>query len=145
MVMYILRGDVPRPVRTVRENKELEANCCLYVGFQLLIPPDPVNRSTSPCRGTSRTQPLACCKAPWQCLYLRPDPQGHGSLRPTFGMGRTKGAAWAPGALSITLPPALAGSPPPNSAPPLSIAPPPGSPSPGGMAWIGEIASACCA
>src|ERR1700733_7334726 len=51
-MMYILRGNVPRPVRTVRGDKELEANCCLYVGFQLLIPPDLVNRSTSPCRGT---------------------------------------------------------------------------------------------
>jgi hypothetical protein len=26
MVMYLLRGDVPRPVRTVRGDKELEAN-----------------------------------------------------------------------------------------------------------------------
>ncbi len=31
-------------------------------------------------------QPLACCRAPWQCLYLRPDPQGQGSLRPTLGI-----------------------------------------------------------
>ena len=52
--MYLLRGDVPRPVRTVRGDKEWEANCCLYVGFPLLIPPDLVNRSTSPCRGTTR-------------------------------------------------------------------------------------------
>ena len=26
--------------------------------------------------------------APQHCLYLRPDPQGHGSLRPTFGASR---------------------------------------------------------
>src|SRR5882757_10361689 len=38
-------------------------------------------------------QPLACCKAPWQCLYFLPDPQGHASLRPTLGMSRTNGAA----------------------------------------------------
>jgi hypothetical protein len=37
-VMYLLRGDVPRPVRKVRGDKEWEANCCLYVGFPLLIP-----------------------------------------------------------------------------------------------------------
>src|ERR1700722_14368430 len=54
MVMYILRGDVPRPVRTVRGDKELEDNCCLYLGFPLLIPPDLVNWSTSPCGGTAR-------------------------------------------------------------------------------------------
>jgi hypothetical protein len=28
---------------TVRGDKELDANCCLYVGVQLLIPPDPVS------------------------------------------------------------------------------------------------------
>src|SRR6202021_1427576 len=60
--MYILRGDVPRPVRTVRGDKEWEANCCLYVGFPLLIPPDLVNRSTSPCRWTTRKYPRKC---PW--------------------------------------------------------------------------------
>jgi len=49
--MYLLRGDVPRPVRTVRGDKEWEANCCLYVGFPLRIPPDLVTRSTSPRRG----------------------------------------------------------------------------------------------
>src|SRR5271167_3290711 len=38
-------------------------------------------------------QPLACCKVPWQCLYLRPDPQGQGSLRPTLGTARTNGVA----------------------------------------------------
>ena len=46
-VMYV------GPVRKVRGDKKLDANCCLYVGVQLLIPPDLVNRSTSPCRGTS--------------------------------------------------------------------------------------------
>ena len=29
-------------------------------------------------------QPFACCSVPWQCLYLRPEPQGQGSLRPTL-------------------------------------------------------------
>jgi len=28
---------------TVWGDKELDANCCLYVGVQLLIPPDPVS------------------------------------------------------------------------------------------------------
>jgi len=37
-------------VRKVRGDKEWEANCCLDVGFPLLIPPDRVNRSTSPRR-----------------------------------------------------------------------------------------------
>src|SRR5271156_2848464 len=40
-------------------------------------------------------QPLACCKAPWQCLYFLPDPHGHISLRPTLGTWRTNGAAGA--------------------------------------------------
>src|SRR6266404_5288343 len=66
-------------------------------------------------------QPLACCKAPWQCLYLRPDPQGQGSLRPTLGIGRTKGAtegALERGSISMTLPPEPpepGGSPDPES------------------------------
>ena len=30
---------------------------------------------------------------PWQCLYFLPDPQGHGSLRPTFSPARTNGGA----------------------------------------------------
>src|ERR1700721_2880582 len=33
-VMYV------GPVRIVRGEKELDANCCLYVGVQLLLPPD---------------------------------------------------------------------------------------------------------
>src|SRR5258706_5493645 len=83
-----------------------------------------------------RTQPLACCKAPWQCLYLRPDPQGQASFRPTLAIGRRNGAAGGAlerGSISMTLPPEFGGSPPP-----------PESPNPG-AAWIGEMASACCA
>jgi len=30
-------------VRTVRGDKRLDANCCLYVGVQPLVPPDLVN------------------------------------------------------------------------------------------------------
>ena len=37
-------------------------------------------------------QPLACCRVPWQYLYFLPEPHGQGSLRPTFGTWRTKGA-----------------------------------------------------
>jgi hypothetical protein len=36
-VMYI------GPMCTVRGDKEMDANCCLYVGVHLLIPPDPVS------------------------------------------------------------------------------------------------------
>src|ERR1700753_3556948 len=61
-------------------------------------------------------QPLACCKVPWQCLYLRPEPQGHGSLRPTFGMARTKGTATGRGSTSLTIPPAAPGGPAGRSA-----------------------------
>ena len=32
---------------------------------------------------------------PWQCLYFLPEPQGHGSLRPTLSPSRTKGLAWS--------------------------------------------------
>src|ERR1700679_4206261 len=41
------------PMRTVRGDKTLDANCCLYVVVQRLIPPDraPRDGSTSPCRG----------------------------------------------------------------------------------------------
>src|ERR1700679_1977655 len=53
-VLFRLRGDVPRPNAQVRGDKKLDANCCLYVGVQLLIPPDLVNRSTSPRRGLVR-------------------------------------------------------------------------------------------
>jgi hypothetical protein len=31
------------PMRRVRGDKKLDANCCLYVGVQLLIPPDLVS------------------------------------------------------------------------------------------------------
>jgi hypothetical protein len=33
--------------------------------------------------------------APWQCLNFLPDPQGQGSLRPTFWPARVKGGAAA--------------------------------------------------
>src|SRR5258707_15207482 len=78
------------------------------------------------------SQPFACCRVPWQCLYLRPDPQGQGSLRPTFGTALTKGAGAIPrGSISMTLPPApAAGAHPEPSAPGTAI---------------GEMASACSA
>ena len=37
-----------------------------------------------------------CCSAPWQCLNLRPEPQGQGSLRPDLALAaheRGRGSA----------------------------------------------------
>jgi hypothetical protein len=52
---------------------------------------------------TDRVQPLACCNAPWQCVYLRPHPQGQCSFRPTLGIGPTKGCGGRIGRARIHL------------------------------------------
>src|SRR3984893_16500820 len=47
-------------------------------------------------------------KAPWQCLYFLPDPQGHGALRPIFRSPRTKvpcGSSTGGGGIGSTPPP----------------------------------------
>ena len=38
------------------------------------------------CTGRRLTRPIyaVVAKAPWQCLYFLPEPQGHASLRPTL-------------------------------------------------------------
>ena len=46
-------------------------------------PPPPPPPLPPPGRAGAR-QPLAVRGSPWQSLYLRPEPQGHGELRPTF-------------------------------------------------------------
>ncbi len=55
----------------------------------------PPPRVRGPVRQTGvvnrRAQAFSGCSAPWQCLYLRPDPQGQGSLRPTLATSRTNG------------------------------------------------------
>src|SRR5687767_14210892 len=38
--------------------------------------------------------------APWHFLYFLPLPHGHGSLRPTFGSGRTNGSMGSPSSSS---------------------------------------------
>src|SRR6185369_11256158 len=52
---------------------------------------------------------------PWQCLYFLPEPQGQGSLRPTFSVWRTLGCCFFFVAAS-----ASASSPPPLPPPLLS-------------------------
>src|SRR6185369_12313333 len=44
------------------------------------------------CRAANQYRSNYAESDPWHCLYLRPEPQGQGSLRPTLGTSRTKGA-----------------------------------------------------
>src|SRR5487761_291982 len=96
--------------------------------------------------GPARLGPSTLDRAPWQCLYFFPEPQGQGSLRPILRSPRTK-VPWASGgggaAAGASMPRARA--PPPiiaacaaaaPAAASAGISPPPAS---------ADIISGCCA
>src|SRR6266571_2582229 len=62
----------------------------------------PVGRS----QGAVRAHSLAAASSslPWHFLYFLPEPHGHGSLRPTFGLSRLTGSVLAPSPAVRALP-----------------------------------------